>query len=49
MLDIFVSYFYPFLEDWKVGNQIKTEQERLVRAVATILKKTLTQEKGSEF
>lgn len=34
-------------EDWEVGEQMETEQQRLVKEIATILKKTLTEEKGS--
>lgn len=34
-------------EDREVGEQMETEQQRLVKEIATILKKTLTEEKGS--
>ncbi|KAF5924366.1 hypothetical protein HPG69_012620 [Diceros bicornis minor] len=35
-------------EDWELGEQMETEQQRFVKGVTTIFKKSLTEEKGSE-
>lgn len=35
------------LEDWEVGEQMETKEQRFVKGVATILKKTSAEEKGS--